>query len=90
MEWLREAREGREPPLSQRGLAKLAGVSSALVSQAESGRRISRVVVEMLAGALGVDVDQALARSGYAPDWLLKALAERPESLERLRKELRR
>ena len=87
--WLQEAAERAEGLTLQR-LAAEVGVSPSLLSGALRGKRVSRRVVLGLAKALSLPEDEILARSGYAPGWLLKAIRERPELLGQIKAALRR
>ncbi len=81
LEWLPEARSG----VSQGQFAKRLGMRQPTLSRHENGQGASRELVTQVAKELGMEPDLALLKSGYIPDWLLRALIENPELLGQLK-----
>lgn len=86
-EWLRQKRKALR--LSQTDVANRAGVSFAYVSAIERGQKHSitanpilpkRETIEVLAKAVGGDIDEALLLAGYAP----KKPVTKPQTLPEL------
>lgn len=73
----------REMGWSQRKVALAAGMDPSYMTLiCQRGFVPSRVIVERLGRALGVDPDQALVRAGYAPKRLPERLLLHPELMD--------
>ena len=81
---LRREREKRGMGL--RRLATLSGLSASYLSLIEHGHvpPPSRRMMNRLAKALGMNVDDLLASAGVIPDYVLEILRERPVAIGRL------